>query len=482
MYGGNSSAEVLTDAALEAFIAALQVSTAPGVPPKTPAERIDRIAALERLTSACAAAQAAETAALVASRMAALAVTTQERVAKVRRGVAAEVALARRVSPSRGSKLTGLATVLHQEMPRLLDAFRAGRIGERQALFVVAETSTLSLEHRRRVDSELSERFGSMSDKDAAAAAARIGYRLDAEQAIKRVRRAENDRRVTIRPAPDTMVYLTALLPVVQGVAAFAALTKQAASATASGDTRGRGQLMADQLVTSVTNPMAVGVRASNAGEAAPIRDAAAVAPTGDVDGAILTTGCATVPAGTTLDIQLVMTDRTLFDGDPEPAILTGYGPIPAALARHLVRTCDQRTKTWVRRLYADPKTGMLIGGDSRRRFFPDAARDFLVARDQICRTPWCDAPIRDADHAIPYAKGGRTELANGNGRCRSCNLAKEEGGWRSRADPGGGTIVITTPTGHEYRSDPPPAPRSAPWNETRADARARPEYVRAAV
>ena len=38
--------------------------------------------------------------------------------------------------------------------------------------------------------------------------------------------RAKADRRVTLRPAPDVMAQLTALLPAAQGVAACAALAR----------------------------------------------------------------------------------------------------------------------------------------------------------------------------------------------------------------------------------------------------------------
>ena len=86
------------------------------------------------------------------------------------------------------------------------------------------------------------------------------------------------------------------------------------------------------------------------------------------------------------------MSDRTLFDGDNEPAILTGYGPIPAALARRLVRDASPKIKAWIRRVYTDPGTGQLIDADSHRRRFSSAARQFLVARDQTCRGPFCDA------------------------------------------------------------------------------------------
>ena len=37
------------------------------------------------------------------------------------------------------------------------------------------------------------------------------------------------------------------------------------------------------------------------------------------------------------IEIQLVMTDRTLFQGDSEPARLPGYGIVPAGWARDLL-------------------------------------------------------------------------------------------------------------------------------------------------
>ena len=89
-----------------------------------------------------------------------------------------------------------------------------------------------------------------MGDARVAAAAKEIAYRLDAQAVVDRAAKAEADRTVTIRPAPDTMTYVTALLPVAQGVGVYAAL-KRAADTTF--DDRSRGQVMADTLVERVT-------------------------------------------------------------------------------------------------------------------------------------------------------------------------------------------------------------------------------------
>ncbi len=162
------------------------------------------------------------------------------------------------------------------------------------------------------------------------------------------------------------------------------------------------------------------------------------------------------------VDIQLIMTDRALFDGDDEPALVPGFGPIPAAVARRIV-TADRTTRVFLRRLFARPSDHQLVAMDSRARLFPAGARRLLLARDQICRTPWCDAPIRQLDHVMASRQGGRTELLNAQGLCAACNLTKEAAGWRQETSASG-VVTITTPTGHRQDSRPPDPPHSEPW------------------
>jgi hypothetical protein len=57
-------------------------------------------------------------------------------------------------------------------------------------------------------------------------------------------------------------------------------------------------------------------------------------------------------------------------------------------------------------RLYTHPGSGELLDADKAARRFPRRLREALIARDQTCRTPWCDAPIRHADHITGYASG----------------------------------------------------------------------------
>ena len=177
---------------------------------------MEYVAVLEKLKGGAAGAQARVTDNLARSRTAGEA----ERgvpPAKRCQGLAAELGLARRTSPHRGAQSLGLARALVREMPRTHELLTRGEISEWRATLVVRETAVLSVEDRQQVDAELGDSLARLGDREAAAKARAIGYRLDPGSAIRRTRGARSDRHVSLRPAPDTMCYLTALLPVEQG-------------------------------------------------------------------------------------------------------------------------------------------------------------------------------------------------------------------------------------------------------------------------
>jgi hypothetical protein len=154
----------------------------------------------------------------------------------------------------------------------------------------------------------------------------------------------------------------------------------------------------------------------------------------------------------------VVMSDRALLGDDQAAGYLVGGGPVPAGLARDLVADA---ARVWVRQLYAAPVDGSLVAMDSRRRGFDGKLRQFLLIRDQTCRTPWCDAPIRHADHITPAADHGTTSTANGQGLCAACNYTKALPGWTARtvrAGPGH-EVITTTPTRHTVHSRAPALP-----------------------
>ncbi len=167
----------------------------------TERERVDVVAALESLKGAAAAAQA---------RLTAAAVLDRELLGEDSRSVRADLALARRCSPTVADRNVGVARALVEEMPSTMAALERGEIGERRAMIVVRETACLSREHRAEVDRRLSPVIGSLGDKALAAAARRAGAALDAESLAERNRRAAASRRVSVRPAADGMAWWVA--------------------------------------------------------------------------------------------------------------------------------------------------------------------------------------------------------------------------------------------------------------------------------
>ncbi len=300
---------------------------------------------------------------------------------------------------------------------------------------MVRETACLSRTDRTTVDAELAARPGGLAalgDRQTAAEARQVAYRLDPYAVTNRARRAQSERRVTVRPAPDTMSLVTGLLPAAQGVAVYAALTRHADRLRSDGDERSRAQIMADTLVERVTGQAAA--------------------------------------TGVPVEVNVVITERALLGEDPTPAHLEGYGPLPAPFTRDWLR--DTEADAWVRRLFTTPSTGQLVAMDSTRRCFTGNLRRFLILRDRTCRTPWCDAPIRHLDHVRPSTAGGHTSAGNAQGLCEACNHAKEAPGWHARASGDDGTVETTTSTGHRYRSHPSLPPGLAPFlaRITRAD------------
>ena len=93
---------------------------------------------------------------------------------------------------------------------------------------------------------------------------------------------------------------------------------------------------------------------------------------------------------------------------------------------------------------------------------FPKGLAEFIRWRDDTCRTPYCDAPIRHTDHVMPHVRGGVTSAVNGQGLCEACNYAKEAEGWQVSAsvdDHGQHTTDFVTPTGARHQSKAPPLP-----------------------
>ncbi len=428
----------VTEQEIRSFIDRLSCARGPADAPG----QIDLIAALEDLKSTACAVQADAAVAYDATRRSAQAVAGVP-AARRGRGVAAEIGLARRESPHRGQALLGLAKVLRTEMPHTLARLRDGGLSEFRAMLIARETACLEVEHRMFVDEEIcADPAGleGVGTRELVGRVKRLVAELDPAAVVKRARQAEADRNVTVRPAPDTMAYLSGLMPVAQAVSAYASLRKDAEAARAAGDPRTLGQLMSDLLLARVT-----GVPDTGTPESAPA-----------------------VP----VTVNITMSDESLAGGHA-PAEVSADGVaaevIPAEVARHLVAGgADAGVVAWFRCLYRN-HLGRLVSMSSKQRFHSRAMGEFLALRGGgICASPYCDAPVRHNDHIHPADQGGATTTDNGQGLCEACNHAKQAPGWRQQSvgrRQERQQVETITPTGHRYTST---APAPVGWREPR--------------
>jgi hypothetical protein len=398
--------------------------------PVRDAARIDRLVRLEKLRAATAALQVAEFVRFAQSQVAEQ-IAADVHPEKIGRGIAEQIGLACRISPVTAARRLNTARALWFELPETYTQLAAGELSERVAETVVSETRHLDPEKRCHVDEQLKTAgIARMGFKAATTCARKTAYQADPHGYMERGRTERQHRRVGVRPAPDTMAVLTGYLPVEQGVACYTALRQHADAAAATGDGRTRDQIMADTLVERVT-------------------------------------GQATA-ADVNVELQLMMPLEALINPDDHGvAVIPGYGPLPGKIARQIV--ASSKGRRWWRRLFTAPKgsaggSGPIVGGDPTRRYFDGWLAKLIRLRDQTCRDPFCDAPIRHLDHITRHSDGGHTTFTNGRGECERGNQVREMPGWHlTLVDCGlhGGahTIHITTPTGHHYLGRAPDPP-----------------------
>ncbi|SEQ14430.1 HNH endonuclease signature motif containing protein [Microlunatus flavus] len=444
-----------TTAALTGLLAQLSELTADalgGVEDEfTESDLVDQVGLLERLRSAVAATQAAAMVRLTRVRVE-RETAEQQRPERIGRGLAEEIALACRLSPTVAARRLGAAKAWWFDLPHTYAALAAGRLHERVANAVVEQTRHLPAVTRREVDQQLHDPrtdLPGLGVRRALAAITTTAYAADPRAYLERGRHARDDRYVALRPAPDTMSVLTGYLPVEQGVACLAALRTHTDSAVATGDERTRGQIMADTLVERLTGQTRAGDVAVEIQIIVPVDALAASDAALDVaDGPVLDGSASQSPSPSPRSTE------------PGTATVTGVGALPLSVARQLVD--DSGGTKHLRLLHRSP-AGHLVDIGGRRRF-TGALADLVLARDQTCREPYCDAPVRHLDHVQRHADGGPTTLPNARGLCARHNLAREQPGWSATVVHDGlgdrpHTVVTTTPTGHTYESRAPDPP-----------------------
>lgn len=380
-------------------------------------------------------------------------------------GAGQEIALARRVSPAASSFSRGKARRLVQHMPGAVDHLWSGGMTDQQASAISGALDGAGPDTCRRIDDHLREHPEFLHGKGYRRLQAEIRamvQELEPETSRERAERAARSRHARMTPLADGMARISAVMRAVDAVGVMRSLRTRAESLRAAGERTPLSALEADLLVDDAlrgalaTQQPPARHSADPAGSDPDCASAVPDSPFGaDSDSADATSESADAATGAAivepprlrpgLDVGIVITDTALLgrDDDAQTAELEGYGTIPAHILRDTLLGRppgqlrdvedphpDETVTAFYRRLYRSPRTGELIGMESRARAFPAGLARMIRWRDTTCRAPWCNARIRHSDHAIPHHRGGTTSYANGQGLCARCNLLKEHGLW----------------------------------------------------
>ena len=434
--GPAALAELLGD---QGFLLA-ELATDPGGLFTTPGATSDQYSAvIKRLQEQRAAMDALEMRAMVGHadatraelRAEALAEAAQETDAaeseamteiRAENSTARDVSMSTRRAPATASRALAAARRLVDSMPEMLTAMATGRLTATGARSTATSLGPLTPVQREHVDAILGARLAELdscgSEQWNGAVAAAIAE-ADPDGEAKRHHHARRHRSVTVRRGQNGMATIRAHVPALAANTIRKRLSLEAERLRATGDRRGHQQIQADAFVDTLL---------------------------GAEDGM----------DRTDLDIGVIMTDRALLDPQRgDLAHIEGYGPVPAEAVREDLRgplralsnqAADElggddgaAARLALRRLYTHPTTGELVAVESVAREFPNGLARFIRWRDQICRGPHCDAPIRQSDHIRPHAAGGHTFLDNGQGLCAFCNDKENQTSSveRDRSKPG---------------------------------------------
>ncbi|GAA1484627.1 HNH endonuclease [Brachybacterium fresconis] len=360
------------------------------------------------------------------------------------KGAAHEIGHARRISPASSSFSLASARRLVNQMPDVHAALLSGRMPQRKASTLSRALSAADPDTIARIDELVGANplaLAGAGERKLRSEVQMLIQEFEPGRSRERAERAARSRHVTMTPLADGMAQVSAVLRGIDAAGMMKTLHRRAESLRAAGAKESVPALEADLLVDAALH--------SGAPEADAPEDSA---PDGDArEGRAPYESAPKRPRTTPgLDVGIVISDTALLGrgDDTECARLEGYGALPAHIVTDTLRGTppgylagseeaypeephpDEMVSAFYRRLYMRPSTGELVGMESRARAFPAGLARMIRWRDATCRTPWCNATIRQIDHVTPHHRGGPTSFDNGQGLCVRCNLLKELGLW----------------------------------------------------
>ncbi|WP_166784361.1 HNH endonuclease signature motif containing protein [Cryobacterium sp. TMT1-2-1] len=363
--------------------------------------------------------------------------------ALTRRSLVAELACALRIPESTASGLLESSRALVQDLPDTLAALAAGRIGYRQAIILVNETTGLPAEAAAQLEQEALPSAGRLTASQFERKTRKLRERIDPESITARHVRSVADRSVRFDPARDGMGWLSAYLPASDALGVYGQVTDRAIALQGPDEPRTLTQLRADVFRDLLLQAGCAGTGCTQSG----CTEAGCTEAGGTV--AAGAAGMNGAMSGLRPNLIVTVPMLTLLGVTEEPGSLDGYGPIDPDTARALAAKCPSAV-----RILTHPETGAVLSVGRDRYTIPASLRTMLQVRDGTCRHPGCSraASRSDIDHGLDWAFGGRTDHNNLAHLCPASHALKHEAGWKvSQAQDGTGTLTWTTPTGHTY-------------------------------
>lgn len=369
----------------------------------SPVETIALLGGLQKLSSAVAAVQARGLVHLerAVKQDSLERGETAKQALKVAR---AEASAALKNSTSASGQTMSSCRRLVQSMPGILTALAQGRMVPASGHQIGKTLGPASQGQREQVDEILTAHLGYLEDcgpQELGDETERVLHTLDPAGAAGRHREARRERSVTVRRGRHGMATITAHVTGLDAARIRKGLSVAAEMARAGGDRRGHQQIMADRFADAL------------------IGRGEGIDPT-------------------TLEIGVLVTDRSLLaPAHADAATIEGYGSVPYEHIRQemlgaLEAEEDPQSALSLRKVFVDHDDGQLVSAESRSRRFPPALARLIRYAHQTCRAPYCDASVRQIDHITPWAQGGETSYANGNGLCAADNQ-KDDAGQRVR-------------------------------------------------
>ncbi|NQX18083.1 HNH endonuclease signature motif containing protein [Rathayibacter sp. VKM Ac-2857] len=355
----------------------------------------------------------------------------------VERSIRAELAVTIGVSERDVSRRLETAQMLMEHLPLTRALLRDGRLLWEAGEAICRTASSLPEARRSALDERAADLALTMTTTQLRRALSRWREELHEQPLAERHVRASEDRAVWVTPDIDGMatLCLSAPAPAVSG--AYDRLRRIARTLRDEGDPRTLQQLSADAAIDLLCDGDVAGTTPNPEHRPDP-----------------------TFVPGVRAEVRLTLAASTAVGLDDAPADLDGYGPVPADVARELLRTAASFT-----RVLTDPDTGSVVSVGRTQRLPPARMRLHLQLRDQTCRFPGCTrtAATSEADHTIEWRNGGETSLENLVSLCTSHHHVRHGEQWSYKRVDDHDTLVWTSPTGRQISNRPPPLPGRPP-------------------